>query len=176
MKKVKMSLLYSAIALALSIFFLPKVQLYYQAEALLAEYKVFISQENVVDSGLTLGVEDGTLYYDDMAVATFEAMRLRPWVFYNALVLEPTELFAEMEQFVPRSIDRLKITYALYDPLHVRLQGSGAFGSLEGSVALLDRNISMTLMPSEALLGKKPFWLSKLKKDPEGGYRYETTY
>ncbi|MBN2895254.1 MAG: hypothetical protein JXK05_05110 [Campylobacterales bacterium] len=176
MKKVKILLLYSAILLALIIFFLPKTQLYYQAEALLAEYKVFISQERVIDNGLTLGLQEGTIYYDDMAIAAFEAIRLRPWVFYNSLVLEPTELSAEMEQFVPRSIDWLKITYAVYDPLHVTIEGSGAFGSVEGSVALFDRNISLTLTPSEALLGKKPFWLGKLKKDSEGGYRYETTY
>lgn len=175
-KKVRTFALYALIMLVLIIFFLPKAQLYFKVESLLSNYKVYISNETVRDSGLSLFVKEGTIYYDDMAVADFEALSIRPWLAYNAISLSPTELAPEMEQFVPRHIEGLRLYYTPFSPLHVKLEASGAFGEVKGSVALWEHNVSIVLMPSEELLAKKPFWLNKLKKEEEGGYRYETTY
>ncbi len=176
MKRLKKALLYFLIAVGMVLFFLPKVQLYYALETLLKPYNIYISGEEVHDYGLTMVVKNGTIAYDDLNVATFDAIALTPLLVYNAVTVDPVLLAEDMEQFVPRSIDEIRIVHSLIDPLHVNISASGEFGTLEGAIALLDHNVSLLLQPSKALLDRKPFWLGRLKKDSEGGYRYETAY
>jgi len=176
MKRMKKALFYFLIAVGLVLFFLPKTQLYYGLEGMLKPYNVFISGEVVHDYGWNMVLKEGTLAYDDLNVATFDAVSVTPLLIYNAVTVDPVLLAEDMDQFLPRSIETIRIVHSIFNPLHVSIVAEGEFGTLEGDVALLDRNVSLLLNPSKALMDRKPFWLGRLKKDSEGGYRYETAY
>ncbi len=167
---------YILLTLLLTLFFLPKVQLYYKAETLLNPYKITLSKEHLKDAGFSLHVKDALLYYDDLEVGTISNISITPLLIYNSINVSSFTLHSDMEQFVPTQIDGISVTYSIFNPLHVTLYGEGQFGMIEGEAALLDHNISIRLQPSKLLEKQNPFWLRRMKKDSEGGYVYESAY
>ena len=176
MRRLGSFIAYFIITLVLILFFLPKVNLYYKAETLLEKYKVTISGEKLLDKGLSFKIQEGLIYFDDLVVAKIDEISIVPLLAYNSLHVKPFSFSEDMKQFIPLKVDNLNITQTLINPLHVRIESSGEFGSLEGDIALKDRNISLILRPSKLLLKQRPFWMKELKKDAQGGYRYESNY
>ena len=175
MKKVALFFGYLLLAIFFVVILSPKAALYYKLETLLKSKQVVLTQEHIHDSGLTLHVKDAKLYYGDMYVATLSELSITPALLYNNIHVESFELSKEMEQFIPRDIAKVDITYSIIDPLHVNITSSGAFGELDGEIDLKARHIILNLSPSATLLKKRPFWLRRLKK-VEGVYRYESSY
>jgi len=173
---LKKTLLFLLAFIALVIFFSPKVQLYYKAEAILADNNVILSEETAKDRGFIFSIEGGRLYYDDLEVAQLNEITLLPLVFFNRLSVAPFAFSKEMQGFVPGMVTKMYIQYSIIDPVHIVCEAEGDFGTFRGSVAFLDKNISMGLVPSEKLLQSRPPWLRQLKKDKGGVYRYESAY
>ncbi|WP_345985136.1 hypothetical protein WCX49_10995 [Sulfurimonas sp. HSL-1656] len=176
MKRMKMGLLYSAAFVLFLLVFLPKTALYHEAELQMKPFGLAVAAETPVDRGVDFVLKGGDLYFEDLHVARLERITVTPWLFYNSVRVAPFTLSSDMESFAPRSVDGMRVTYSVLDPLHVTLEGSGAFGSVTGQVALLERKITLELTPSAALRAKRPFWLKQLRSIEGGAYRYETTY
>jgi len=176
MKRIGSFVAYLIITLVLVLFFLPKINLYYQAETLLERYKITISNEKLFDSGLGFKIKEGTVYFDDLIVAKIDEISIVSLILHNTIKVSPFSFSKDMEQFLPLAIENLNITHSVLNPIHVKIESSGDFGSLEGDIALYDRNISLVLIPSKLLIKQKPFWMKRLKKDSQGGYRYESAY
>ncbi|MEA3521473.1 MAG: hypothetical protein U9R50_00705 [Campylobacterota bacterium] len=176
MKRLGKLFIYLIVTLLLILFFLPKINLYYQAEVLLQKYKVTISQEKLSDKGFSFLIEEGVIYFDDLVVAKIDEVSIIPLLLYNSVTFSPFSFSEDMKRFIPLGIENLNITHSVVNPLHVKLEGSGDFGSLEGDIGLYERNISLVLNPSPLLIKQKPFWIKRMKKTAEGGYRYESTY
>ena len=176
MRYVIKPLSYLLLVLLLVIFFSPKTNLFYKAEEILQSYKVTVSAEKLTDSGFNFKINDGIIYFDDLVVAKIEEISITPLLVYNNIKVLPFTLSKDMKQFIPLKIETLYIKHTILNPLHVSIKSSGDFGSLSGDIAIMDRNVSLILTPSKLLLKKKPFWLRKMKKDSQGGYRYESAY
>ena len=176
MRFLKKTVLFLLVFIALVIFFSPKTQLYYKAEEILADNNVILSEETPKDHGFVFSIEGGRLYYDDLEVAQLNKITLLPLLFFNRLSVAPFAFSKEMQGFVPGMVTKMYIQYSVIDPLHVICKAEGDFGTFSGSIAFLDRNISMGLVPSEKLLQSRPPWLHQLKKDKGGVYRYESAY
>ncbi len=176
MRYIFKPIIYLFLIIFLTIFFAPKINLYYQAEEILDNYKITVSAEKLTDNGYNFKINDGIIYYDDLVVAKIDEIAITPLLVYNKVDVKPFSFSDDMKQFIPLKIDNLNITHTVIDPLHVSIKSSGEFGSLDGIISILDKNISLILQPSKLLLDKKPFWLRKMKKDSQGGYHYESTY
>ncbi len=176
MKRLGIILVYFIIILGFILFFLPKINLYYQAETLLEKYKVTISQETLSDKGFIFTIEKGLVYFDDLVVAKIDKVSASSFLVYNSVRFSPFSLSKDMEQFLPIGIQNFNVTHSVINPVHVIIQGAGDFGSFKGDIALLDRNISLVLSPSKLLIKQRPFWLKRMKKTAEGDYRYESAY
>ena len=81
-----------------------------------------------------------------------------------------------MKSFLPETVDGITVSYTVFDPLHIRVEASGGFGTLTGTIGLTERQIRFELSPSAQLRGMQPFWLKQFKQTKEGGYRYESAY
>lgn len=176
MRFIKKTVLFLLVLIAMVVFFLPKTQLYYKVESILSDKNVIISEETPKDRGLIFSLEGGRLYYDDLEVAQLNEITLFPLVFFNRLSVAPFAFSKEMQSFMPGMVTGMYVQYSIIDPLHIIYRAEGDFGILAGSVAFLDRNISMSLTPSDKLLQSRPPWLRRLKKDEGGVYRYESAY
>lgn len=176
MKRLRNALGYLLLALVMLLFFAPKRQLWYLAEDALKPYGVVLSGEYVSDNGFSLSLENGTLYYDDLKIATLGEVDVTPLLVYNAVTVAPFTFADDMQAFLPGEVEEMKLSYSLVDPVRVHLKAEGEFGSLTGLVNLMHRDGNLTLSPSPELLAKKPLWLKELKKQASGAYTYEVAY
>lgn len=176
MKRLGIIVSYILLVAVLVIIFLPKRQLYYQAEATMQSEGIVLSAEKVKDTGLALVLRGGTLYYQDLKIAELSEVQLQPWMVYNRLSVAPFTFSDAMQQFVPGTVDSIEIVYALTAPTQVTVHARGDFGKLAGQVDLLHSKIALTLVPSSQLSERKPPWLRELKKAPSGEYSYEVAY
>jgi len=167
---------YTLVFVLLVLFFLPKRQLYYEAEKLLQKEGIVLSGEQAHDTGLGLTVTDGSLYFKDLRVAQLNAISVTPLLLYNSISVTPFRLSPAMKSFLPESIEGVTVRYTVFDPLHIVIEAEGAFGSLSGTIGLADRKIGLDLVPSKELRSLRPFWLKEFKPTKEGGYRYDSTY
>lgn len=174
MKRLFKILFYPAAVLLMVVYFAPKQQLYYQAEAMARDLGVIFSAETARDTGFGLQLSEGTLYYQDLQIADFERINLRVLLLSNRLDVAPFEFSEAMHAFVPGGVSEASVAHHVFDPMRVHLSAKGTFGSLEGTVHLLNRELNVTLMPSDTLQQSgKAFWLKQFKKDSKGGYHYE---
>lgn len=159
----------------LAVYFAPKRQLYYWGENLLQPYGVVMSGEAVNDRGFSLALQEGTLYYQDLKIATFDEISVLPLLLFNRVKISPFSLADVMQRFASGDFE-LELYQSVIDPLHVYLQGSGSPGDVQGAADLAQRTLKITLTPSEALIKSNPIWLKELKKQPSGEFVYETAY
>jgi hypothetical protein len=176
MKRFGIGLVYILIVIYSVIFFVPKINLYYELEHYLKQQQVVIVNEDIQDRGFSLNISDGTLFYGDLNVVTFSDISFKTLLVYNSIHMQPFELSDDMESFFPKNVTSLNAQHSIFNPLHVTFKGSGDFGSFKGDIDLLENKLHLILIPSKLLLKKKPFWMKKLKKDKEGGYRYAISY
>lgn len=140
MKKLGLGIVYLFITIYSVIFFAPKINLYYQLEELMQEKQIVITQENIIDKGFSLSLEEGRLYYGDLLVAEFSKISILSLLVFNQVSLAPVTLSKDMETFFPRNIEGATLKYTPFNPLHVSIQGSGDFGILHGDIHLVDRS------------------------------------
>ncbi len=176
MKRLKSIFLYAIVFLGLLLFFMPKIYLYYAVEEQLDSKNIRISNEKVYDRGFNLAVEEGSLYYDDLVVGKFERLSLLPVILFNRVNVDNFTFSDDMSRFAKGTVQNVNVTHHIITPLTLYVSLKADAGDIIGEVNIKDRNISLQLTPSPALLKESPFWLKKLKKSDDGGYLYETTY
>lgn len=168
--------IYILLVILLALFFAPKRQLFYAAEHAIEPYGVVLSGEYIDDRGFALALQSGTLYYEDLKIATLGDVTLTPLLVYNSVAIAPFSLSEAMQQFLPGTIEYVRAYQSVVSPAKVNLSAAGDFGSLNGVVDLYKKTVTLHLDPSSILLEQQPLWLSKLKKQPSGEYLYEDTY
>ncbi len=158
------------------IFFIPKASVYYFGEKELLQEKVILSGEEIVDSGFSLQLNHTKISYDSIESANVESINIKMFLLYNSLSVNNIELTSIASSFVPLHIDRLDVAYTVFNPLNIVAKAHGEFGEATAEVNLLDRNISVVLVPSEQMLKKYRGTLRKLKKNKDGEYEYDKTF
>lgn len=159
----------------LAVIFLPKKELYFQAERELQTQKIFVSGERVQDLGLGLRLEGGQLRFNDMEIANLSQTTLWVTLFVNRLEVGPFELGRDLGALLPSRVDRIVATHAIWAPHLILLEASGAFGEARGRVNLLDRNLSITLdAPGEIQNQYRP--LFQQMRSSEEGFVYELAF
>jgi hypothetical protein len=168
---VKKSLALIVVLWLAVIVMMPKQELYYLLEQELAKNDIKISSEKIREGWFTLRIEEPSIYVKGIKVATVKEIELFTLLFYTRGSLEGLLLDRSLERFAPREIDQAVFIHSVLNPLNVMVGASGAFGETDGSVNLMEKQITMKF--SE--LGKLGMLKSKLKKDGEG-WLYETSF
>lgn len=176
MKRLRTVFGYLALVLVLVVFFAPKRQLWYAAEAALQPYSVVLNGEYVDDSGFSLELEKGTLYYQDLQIAKLGDVSVMSLLLYSSVSTAPFSFSDDMQQFLPGTVEEVALSHSIVDPLNLHIRAEGEFGKLAGVVNLVRHDVNLSLMPSAELLSQKPLWLNELKKQSSGAYTYERVY
>lgn len=158
--------------LAMVLFFLPKVQLYYLFEQEIQPYKLLVNQERVVDKGLSLAIEDAQIIYEGIHSADISSLDLEFLLFYNTIRAKDITLSSAAKSFVPLEVSSLKVAHLFYNPLQITLSVEGAFGEAQGSLDLLSRSFELHLKPSERMKKEFSHTLRHFKKEQNGEYSY----
>lgn len=157
-------------------YFTPKVALYYFAESKLKQYDVIISDENAVDNGLTLSIEDASLSVKDINSVDIKEINIAIFTLYNRVSLNDLKLASTASDFIPTNIKFVDITYSIFNPLHVSADAKGEFGVADVDVDLLDRRVLLRIEPSNLMKRKFRSSLRNLKRSKDGGYEYAKTF
>ena len=158
--------------LAMVLFFLPKVELFYLAEKQLEPLKVIISDEKLVDSGFSLEVQDAKIYFEGIESASIEQVQINPWVLTNSVTLQNIKLSHAAKSFVPLDVESVELSYHLFNPVAVNIYAKGGFGELQGKLDLINTNVTLSLNPSSKMTKEYAHTLRNLKKEKTGEYSY----
>jgi len=150
----------------------PKQELYYLLEKSLKDKNVVISNETVTDTWFGLKIENADIYVNEIKMAEAAKLNFNFFFFYNQLKVNSITMDKSLENMAPSSIDSLKATYSLIDPLNIKLEGEGSFGVIDGKVSLLDRKVEILFPVKKELKTIKKF----LRNDETRGWYYETNY
>lgn len=152
--------------------FAPKQELYYLIEKSLKKSDIVISNETIKDTWFGLNISNATIYVKGVNVAKTANLQLNCFFLYNTLTIEGIEMDASLHNIAPKSVDELKATYSIMNPLQVKLEGLGSFGTMDGKVALVEKRVNLSFPVAKDIHAFKKF----LKKDKQGGWYYETNY
>ena len=158
--------------LAMVLFFLPKVELFYLAEKQLEPLKVVISNEKLHDSGFSLDLQDAKVYFEGIESANIEQLKISPWVFINRVTLKNIRLSHAAKSFVPLDVEFLELSYHLFNPVAVNIYAKGGFGELRGKLDLINTSVTLSLNPSSKMTKEYAHTLRNLKKEKTGEYSY----
>lgn len=152
--------------------FAPKVELYYLLEKSLEEKQVIITNETVTDTWYGLKITDADVYVQGAKVANAAELNLNFFFLYTSLKLNEVNMVNSLANMAPKQLNNLTAIHSVMDPLKVTINGEGSFGTLDGTVHLLERKVEILFPVAKEIKTIKKF----LKKDKEKGWYYETNY
>ena len=171
-KKTLLSLGYFLVFILALIIFTPKQSVYYFAEKELQPFGVVISNEMLEDNFLALKIENGQFYAQNIEAATLEKADIVILGFYNSIDIENIQLASFLDDFFPKNVANISVSYSVIEPLTLNISANGEFGEASGEFSILDRNVSLVLKPSKVMLSKYQTTLREFKKQSNGEYTY----
>ncbi len=163
---------YVAFFLLALMYFTPKESVYYFAEHELKNFKVIVSNEEIIDKGFTLELSNLDVYFESIESAKIDKMDVALFGLYDKIEAQNIVLSSVASSFIPVKITQINILYSVIDPLHVKLNAVGEFGEVHGVVSVLDRNASLILKPSKLMRTSYRKTLRNLRKKADGEYEY----
>ena len=174
LKIIASFLIYTLLFFAFVLYFLPKENLYYEAEHRLKPFDVVISDEKVSDKGFSLELSGADVYaMDGINVAHVERLNMMLLGFYNSVEIENIKLSSAAATLVPTEINRVSINYSVLNPLNITAYAVGDFGEADANVNLQERLARVTLTPSKLMRTRFKNTMKMLKKSKTGAYIYE---
>ena len=158
------------------IYFVPKLNLYYYAENELQNYKVILLEKVKKDTGFSLRLDGVEVFYDSIAIAKAKSADLKLFLMYNSLNIKDIELSGMASSFVPIDIKTVDIRYSILNPLNIMAKVDGGFGVADVELNIVDRDITIDLVPSKLMLQKYKNTLKNFSKTADKGYRYVKTF
>ena len=176
MVKISRLLAYIFFFILALVYFMPKESVYYYLEKKLLQEKVILSGEDINDNGFSLELKNSSVSYDSIQSANIEDINLKIFGIYNSLSIQNIELSGIVSSFTPLIIDTIDVSYTIFNPLNIVATASGEFGEASANISILDKNISVLLIPSDLMFKKYKSTLRNLKKNQNGEYEYDKTF
>ncbi|MDQ1244303.1 MAG: hypothetical protein QG565_643 [Campylobacterota bacterium] len=173
MKKIAFILLNIFVFTAITLYLLPKENLYYLLEQNLEKEGVVFNNEKFKDKGLRFEVRDSVLFYKGIESANIGKTRFDFFLLYNTVVFKGVIVSNIAQNFMPLYVNRVDFSYTIFDPLSIRGRARGEFGEADIFLHLTQKKIKVILSPSEMMLQKYKNSLKKFKKSEDGEYVYE---
>lgn len=167
-------LLYLFYVLIVIIVFLPKKELYYTAETWLQKEDIYLSGETFSGGWFMLDVENIQVLAGSSALADIEQIRMVPWIVVNDFYLDSIKASEHFAFFFPGQIDRVRLRYALWNPLEISIEITGDFGHAHGDFDLVEQKLTL-FFDALPQMRNYPLLVSKLHPQ-EGGLVYERVF
>ncbi len=172
MKKLLKLLIYFHVMIALIVLLLPKHNLYYAFEELLQKEKVYLSNETIIDRGLSLDIQNPEFVFDKLNLAKAENVKVFSWGFINGVRFENIYINEGFSDFLPLEIDQIQIIHFLHNPMVLDIKGESSEGFFFGNIDFIQRKLFLHIRLETVAQKKYPSILSYLNSE-EGGYYYE---
>ena len=171
MQMVKKSFIVFVVAWLSILVLMPKTEFYYKLEEELVKHEIKLNEEKIHEGFFSLNLEQVTVYFKGINIATIEELNLCTFLFYSRIELKSLHMDDSLKTMVPQETQNAAATYSLLSPLEVSVDASGSFGSMSGYVDLSERKVRLDFNESKNIEMLKP----QLKQD-EKGWFYETSF
>lgn len=151
--------------------FMPKQELYYTLEETLAKYEIELNEENINEGLFSLNLEQVSVYFKGIKVATIKEVNLWTFLFYSNVELQSLHMDDSLKSMVPQDTKKAILSHSILSPGEVLVEASGSFGFMSGHIDLTQRRVHLDFNESRGIEMLK----SQLKKD-EKGWAYETSF
>jgi len=152
--------------------FMPKQELYFTLEKELLKQDIEINEQSIEEGIFSLNLIKPVIYVKGIKIATIEKINIFTLVFQTNINLKSLILDDSLKSFAPQKIDVANISYSLFSPFKVIIDGKGSFGVIDGHANLDERNLRLHFSETTKELDSIK---SNLKKDEKGLY-YETSF
>ena len=171
MQMVKKSLIVFMVAWIAIIVLMPKREFYFKLEEELAKHEIILNEEKIDEGLFSLNLEQVTVYFKGINVATIEEVKLATLLFYSCVELRSLQVDDTLKTMVPGKTQKAVATHSILSPLEVSVEASGSFGAMAGRVDLNERTLRLDFNESKHIEMLKP----QLRKE-EKGWVYETSF
>ena len=171
MQMVKKSFIVLIVAWLGILVLMPKQEIYYKLEEELAKQEIKLNEEKVDEGIFSLTLNQVSVYYKGINVATIEEVSLCTVLFYSSLELRSLQMDDSLKTMVPEETKKALLSHSILSPLNISVDASGSFGSMVGKIDLGERKVRLDFNESKNIEMLKP----QLKKD-EKGWFYETSF
>jgi len=175
MKKLVWFFIYITFFILSLIYFAPKENIFYFAQKQLYRQGIAISTEVCNDGGFNLDIKDADILYSSIKFATIKDLDIFTLLIYNKIDAQNISLSPSVKNFIPANIRQLTITYHIFNPLKITIEGFGRIGKIDGYYSILQNKVHIFLQPSNFMKKNYQTSLRRLKKDQQGRLYYEQT-
>lgn len=175
-KKLLRFLAYTLLFIFALIVFIPKSSIYYLLEENMKKFDIVISKETLEESIFSLKVQDMEISAKAIESGVVDEAEITLLFFYNSIHFSGIKLSSLVEAYLPSKVESLDISYSVFNPLKVSINGSGEFGQMSGVLNLNERDINITLEPSNIMLKRYKKSMIMLKKSKDGAYTYAKSF
>ncbi|WP_309499658.1 hypothetical protein [Sulfurovum sp.] len=171
MRMVKNSFMIFLVVWLAIIVLMPKQAFYYTLEEALAKYEIELNEENINEGLFSLSLEQVSVYFKGIKVATIKEVNLYTFLFYSKTELQSLHMDDSLKSMVPQDTKKAIFSHSVLSPREVLVEADGFFGLMSGYIDLAQRRVHLDFNESKGIEMLKP----QLKKD-EKGWVYETSF
>ncbi len=153
------------------VLFMPKRNLYYKVEQELKKQGIVINEGHISEGLFSLTVDDATVFLKGIDLIHVKHASFFTLLFYSSLEIDKIALDDSLRSMMPTKIDEAHCSTWIFSPLHINIEGSGAFGKAKGQIDLATHKVHLDFTKTGTLGPLK----HQLKEGKEGLY-YETTF
>jgi len=151
--------------------FMPKQELFYKLEDQLAKQEIKINETSIDEGLFSLTLNQATVYVKGIEIATIEKINFFSLLFYTKVELDALLLDEALVAMAPRQIEQAVLSYSVLSPMDAKVNATGNFGVIEGSIDLQGRKLHVDFTETKEIETIR----GQLKKDEKGWY-YETSF
>lgn len=172
MKTIFKLVIYFIVFLLSLLILLPKQGAYNLLEKELAKKDVVISDEIRDEKLFTLNIIDSKLYYQGIEVANTSNVSISSFLIFSEIKIKDVKLLDSLKTMAPSPISNLSIEHSVLEYDKINIKGDGLFGELLGHIDLINRIVSIELIPSKTMKNSYSKLLRNFKLK-DGRYMYE---
>jgi hypothetical protein len=159
--------IYSAIA------FLPKANIYYEIEQVVAKQNIFINHEKIIPGLFSLNIKDADVVYEDVNLGKINSVYFKFFIFKNYLKFKNINLATNNFKLIPKNIEVLKFSYAITSPRKIMIYSKNDMGMMDGYFDIVNQSIHIRLQINKLAKLKYKTILRNFKIKRKGIYIYE---
>jgi len=153
------------------IVFMPKTELYYTLEKTLAKQDIKLNEKSIDEGLFSLTLKDVTVYVKGIALANIEELDFFTVLFYSSVDVVNLQVDEALHAKVPALTKEASFTHSLLSPLTLSVDANGSFGTIEGDIKLLNKEVRIDFVKVGDMSMIQPY----LTKD-EKGWFYEKSF
>lgn len=168
---VKKILLYISIIFCVTIFSIPKMEMYYTFAHFLQNHAINIKNEKYQEGLFSLSLKDATIVYRNSDIGNINEIKVYNFLFYNKMICDNMLIRSSSNQKEIIKIDKMDAVWSIFSPKKIHIYIDSNLGKAEGSLDISSMMLKIYFNNENGASSIKEF----LKKDNEGWY-YESNF